>query len=160
MVITATPFSVIVEFISRLFSGAREKVGTALEERKERKAEEFEIADTPPFETPLVAEFKDHPESDDDELEEEIDEESFDQEFTVEIPKEEKPKKPTRPVQLVLSSPDNYALPSLELLRTSPPSKGKSKANDAVVEALTEVFHQFEIDCEMRCAACRHNFKV
>ena len=149
LVITATPFSVVVDFISRLLSGAREKVGSVLEERKERKAEEFEIADTPPFETPLVAEFKDQPESDDDELEEEIDEESFDQEFTVEIPKEEKPKKPTRPIQLVLSSPDNYVLPSLELLRTSPPSKGKSKANDVIVQALTEVFAQFEIDCEV-----------
>ena len=149
LVITATPFSVVVDFISRLFSGAREKVGSVLEERKERKAEEFEIADTPPFETPLVAEFKDQPESDDDELEEEIDEENFDQEFTVEIPKEEKPKKPTRPIQLVLSSPDNYVLPSLELLRTSPPSKGKSKANDVIVQALTEVFAQFEIDCEV-----------
>ena len=147
LVITATPLSSVVSFISQIFSGAKEKVGTKLEERKERKAEEeFEIADTPPFETPLVAGFTDHPE---DEDVDQIDEEEFDQEFTVEIPKDEKPKKPSRPVQLVLSSDDNYTLPSLELLRTSPPSKGKTKANDAIVQALTEVFSQFEIDCEV-----------
>ena len=146
LVITATPFSTVTAFIARLFSGAKEKVGTKLEERKERREEEFEIADTPPFETPLVVGFKDHPE---DEAVDELDEESFDEEFTVEIPKEEKPKKPTRPVQLVLSSSDSYSLPSLELLRAGPPSKGKSKANDQVVQALTEVFAQFEIDCEV-----------
>ena len=149
LVITATPFSTVMSFVAQLFSGAKEKVGTKLEERKERKAEEFEISETPPFETPLVAGFTDHPEDDDESAVDEIDEEEFDQEFTVEIPKEDKPKKPSRPVQLVLSSADNYTLPSLELLRTSPPSKGKSKANDAIVQALTEVFSQFEIDCEV-----------
>ena len=149
LVITATPFATVLSFVAQLFSGAKEKVGTALEERKERRAEAFEIADTPPFETPLVAEFRDHPDTESDEPIQEIDEESFDQEFTVEIPREEKPKKPARPVQLVLSSADSYSLPSLELLRTSPPSKGKSKANDQIVQALTEVFAQFEIDCEV-----------
>ena len=149
LVITATPFATVLSFVAQLFSGAKEKVGTALEERKERRAEAFEIADTPPFETPLVAEFRDHPDTESDEPIQEIDEESFDQEFTVEIPREEKPKKPARPVQLVLSSADSYSLPSLELLRTSPPSKGKSKANDQIVQALIEVFAQFEIDCEV-----------
>jgi len=151
LVITATPFSTVLEFLGRIFSGAKERVGNVIEERKEKRAEEFEISETPPFETPLVADFKDHPDRDgagDDEAEE-IDEGEFDQEFTVEIPQQEKPKKSTRPVQLVLTPSDSYALPSLELLRTSPPSKGKSKANDLVVQALTEVFAQFEIDCEV-----------
>ena len=57
LVITATPFSRIIEIIKGLVSGASSKVGTALEERRERKAVEFEISDTPPFETPLVQEF-------------------------------------------------------------------------------------------------------
>lgn len=149
LVMTATPFSAVLEFIARFFSGAKSRVDTAIEERRERRAEEFEIADTPPFETPLVQEFKN---VSDDEVEEEIDEDSFDEEFTVEIPREpqtESEKKPTRPVQLVLSSSDSYELPAMDVLRTSPPSKGKSKANDVVVQALTEVFHQFEIDCEV-----------
>ncbi len=147
LVITATPFSRIIEIIRGLVSGASSKVGTALEERRDRKAEEFEIADTPPFETPLVQEF-----SNKEEDEEDIDEESFDEEFTTEITQPiETPKasKPSRPVQLVLSSSDSYELPSMELLRTTPPTKGKTKANDQVVSALTEVFAQFEIDCEV-----------
>lgn len=145
LVITATPFSRVIDIIKGLVSGAGSKVGSALEGRRERKAEEFEIADTPPFETPLVQEFS-------NKEEEEIDEESFDEEFTTEITQPiETPKssKPARPVQLVLSSSDSYELPSMELLRTTPPTKGKTKANDLVVSALTEVFAQFEIDCEV-----------
>ncbi|MFM8205161.1 MAG: DNA translocase FtsK 4TM domain-containing protein [Actinomycetales bacterium] len=148
MVITATPFSKVATFFTGLFSGARSKVSDALEDRRERKLQDFEISETPPFETPLVQEFGNHPD-------EEIDEEDFDQEFTVEIPRTElpqstsKPAKPSRPVQLVLSSTDTYELPSMELLRTSPPTKGKSKANDSVVQALTELFKEFEIDCEV-----------
>ena len=37
----------------------------------------------------------------------------------------------------------------MDLLRTGPASKGKSKANDTIVAALTEVFKQFEIDAEV-----------
>ena len=147
LVITATPFSRIIEITKGLVSGASSKVGTALEARRERKAEEFEIADTPPFETPLIQEF-----SNKEEDEEDIDEESFDEEFTTEITQPiETPKasKPSRPVQLVLSSSDSYELPSIELLRSTPPTKGKTKANDQVVASLTEVFAQFEIDCEV-----------
>jgi len=117
LVITATPFSKIFTVIKGLLSGATEKVGSALEERRERKAEEFEISDTPPFETPLVQEF---------------------------VNKEDEEE-----IQLVLSSSDSYELPSMDLLRSTPASKGKTKANDQVVAALTEVFAQFEIDCEV-----------
>ena len=130
LVITATPFSRIIEVIKGLVTGASSKVGSALEERRERKAEEFEIADTPPFETPLVQEFSNN----EDEDEEEIDEESFDEEFTTEITqpipvKKEAPTKPARPVQLVLSSSDSYELPSMELLRTTPPTKRSGRAH-------------------------------
>ena len=83
LVITATPFSKVINLIKGVLSGATNKVGTALEERRDRKAEEFEISETPPFETPLVQEFSNSEED------EEIDEESFDEEFTVEIPRTE-----------------------------------------------------------------------
>ncbi|MGA0119525.1 MAG: DNA translocase FtsK 4TM domain-containing protein [Candidatus Nanopelagicaceae bacterium] len=149
LVITATPFASVISSISGLFSGAKDKVNDALEERRERKIEEFEISETPPFETPLVQDFV---KSQDVDIEEEIDEESFDEEFTVEIPKEPeaaKPAKPARPVQLVLSSSDSYTLPGMDLLRSSPPSKGKSKANESIVQALTELFKEFDIDCEV-----------
>jgi len=96
LVITATPFSRVIGLLSGLLSGAGRKVSGAMEERRERKIADFEISETPPFETPLVQEFASHPED-------EIDEVAFDQEFTVEIPKSESSKasKPQRPVQLV-----------------------------------------------------------
>ena len=85
--------------------------------------------------------------------EEAIDENEFDQEFTVETPR------PIVPVigqvpgggvvkrieQLLLTGDSTYELPPQDLLRTGPAAKSKSKANDTVVAALTEVFAQFEI---------------
>ena len=148
LVITATPFSKVIDLFKGLISGASNKVSGALDQRRERKLEreEFEIADTPPFETPLVQDFSNMQEED---PEEEIDEERFDEEFTVEIPKPEVSAKPARPVQLLLSSTDSYELPSMDLLRTTPSSKTKTKANDQIVQSLTDVFAQFEIDCEV-----------
>ena len=164
LVITATPVSTVWNFLKKIFGGAKNKVGTAVAERRERKVEEFEISDTPPFETPLVAQHLHGDEEDEDEFEdEEIDEAEFDQEFTIEIrPDGESagsgtadgnplptPTKPARPVQLVLASDASYELPAMDLLRAGPASKGKSKANDTIVAALTEVFKQFEIDAEV-----------
>jgi S-DNA-T family DNA segregation ATPase FtsK/SpoIIIE len=148
LVITATPFSKVIDLFKSLISGASNKVSGALDQRRERKLEreEFEIADTPPFETPLVQDFSNAREEG---LEEEIDEESFDEEFTVEIPRPEVSAKPARPIQLLLSSTDSYELPAMDLLRTTPSSKTKTKANDQIVQSLTEVFAQFEIDCEV-----------
>ncbi|MGA1242840.1 MAG: DNA translocase FtsK 4TM domain-containing protein [Candidatus Nanopelagicaceae bacterium] len=148
LVITATPFSKVIDLFKSLISGASNKVSGALDQRRERKLEreEFEIADTPPFETPLVQDFSNAQEEG---LEEEIDEESFDEEFTVEIPRPEVSAKPARPIQLLLSSTDSYELPAMDLLRTTPSSKTKTKANDQIVQSLTEVFAQFEIDCEV-----------
>lgn len=88
----------------------------------------------------------------------ELDEESFDEEFTVEIPvasgtADGNPlptlTKPLRPVQMVLASDDTYELPAMDLLRAGPASKTKSKANELIVAALTEVFKQFDIDAEV-----------
>ena len=144
LVMTATPIATVAGFFGRLVSGAGQKVGSAIEDRRERRISDFEISETPPFETPLVQEFANHPDD-------QIEEDEFDDEFAVDTPISEptKPIKPQRPVQLVLSATDSYLLPDMELLRSSPPSKGKSKANDAVVAALTELFREFEIDCEV-----------
>jgi S-DNA-T family DNA segregation ATPase FtsK/SpoIIIE len=119
--------------------------------RRQREDDGFEITDTPPFETPVVA-WNQHAD------EEELDEESFDEEFTVEVPREVQspvtpPPAPStfgkRPEQLLLSADSNYSLPPQDLLRTGPATKAKSKANDTVVAALTEVFLQFEIDAQV-----------
>lgn len=143
LVVTATPLSQVV---------SRTKVILVLlwSKKPTRSEDDFEISDTPPFETPVVA--WNQPEDEDDE--EELDEEEFDQEFTVEVPKmpapsqssATTPKLEKRMEQLLLSSDSKYELPSQDLLKVGPASKAKSKANDTVVAALTEVFKQFEID--------------
>jgi S-DNA-T family DNA segregation ATPase FtsK/SpoIIIE len=74
LVATATPVSEVVVRIRTLLSWLWAKKP----ERKERVEEEFEISDTPAFDTPVVAAWN--------EPVEELDEESFDEEFTVEVP--------------------------------------------------------------------------
>jgi S-DNA-T family DNA segregation ATPase FtsK/SpoIIIE len=49
----------------------------------------------------------------------------------------------------LLSADSTYELPPPDLLRSGPAAKAKSKANEAVVAALTEVFLQFEIDAQV-----------
>ncbi|MFM6941139.1 MAG: DNA translocase FtsK 4TM domain-containing protein [Candidatus Planktophila sp.] len=143
LVVTATPFSEVI---------ARAKV-LALwinSKRPVREEDDFEISDTPPFESPVVA-WNQH-DDEEDEVEEEIEEAEFDEEFTVEIPKpleaqlKVPPKTNAHPEQLLLTGDSKYELPSQDLLKVGPASKGKSKANDTVVAALTEVFKQFDID--------------
>ena len=146
LVITATPVSQVAIRLRTTFSWMYSKVSG----RVKRAVEDFEISESEPFETPLVADWhhRDNPGED-----EEIDEEEFDEEFTVPIPvapvsaiAEPGAK---RPVQLLLTSDAKYELPPPDSLRSGPPGKAKSKANDSVVAALTEVFLQFEIDAKV-----------
>ena len=145
LVTTATPVSSVITRIKNTATWLNSK-------RPDRSEEEFEVTDTPPFETPVVAEWNKHKDE-----EEELDEESFDEEFTVEIPVATiipptavpAPTSTARPEQLMLSSDSIYELPAQDLLRTGPAAKSKSKANEIVVAALTEVFLQFEIDAQV-----------
>ena len=145
LVTTATPVSSVITRIKNTATWLNSK-------RPDRSEEEFEVTDTPPFETPVVAEWNKHKDD-----EEELDEESFDEEFTVEVPVATIippiavpiPASTARPEQLMLSSDSIYELPSPDLLRTGPAAKAKSKANEIVVAALTEVFLQFEIDAQV-----------
>jgi len=138
LIVTATPISKV---------GSKLKVISVWlwSKKPRRNEEEFEITDTPPFESPVVA-WNQEPDD-------EITEDEFDEEFTVEIPKapldtqlQPAPKSEKRPEQLLLTSDSKYELPSQDLLKVGPAAKAKSKANDAVVASLTEVFKQFEID--------------
>ena len=142
LVATATPVSQVISRISSFLTWAWSKKP----ERRERVEEEFEISDTPAFDSPVVAAWNE-PE------EEELDEESFDEEFTVEVPVvphvEEATVATKRPEQLLLTADVKYELPSPDALRAGPAAKAKSKANETVVAALTEVFAQFEIDAEV-----------
>ncbi|MEY4468935.1 MAG: hypothetical protein RLZZ87_259 [Actinomycetota bacterium] len=141
LVVTATPFSEVITRAKVIAAWLKSK-------RPVREEDDFEISDTPPFETPVVAWHEDEPE-------EEIEEAEFDEEFTVEVPKpleaqlKEPPKTNHHPEQLLLTGDSKYELPSQDLLKVGPASKGKSKANDTVVAALTEVFKQFDIDAQV-----------
>ena len=53
---------------------------------------------------------------------------------------------PSRAEQLALSGDVIYTLPSNDMLRPGSPHKARSKASDSVVESLTHVLEQFEID--------------
>ncbi|MCX6437111.1 MAG: DNA translocase FtsK 4TM domain-containing protein [Actinobacteria bacterium] len=144
LVVTATPVS---EILTRIKNTSK-WLWSKRPERAERD-DDFEITDTPPFETPVVAAWN---EPEPDEEEEELDEASFDEEFTVPVPITPIITPSTegrRPEQLLLSPDSNYELPPQDLLRTGPAAKAKSKANDVVVAALTEVFAQFEIDAQV-----------
>ena len=155
LVVTATPFSKVVNVIKGIFG----KSSAAIAARREaHDDEEFELTDTPPFETPLVAGFQ-HDDDEDDE-EEEIDEEEFDEEFTVELPRpiedaapkvvKASPPAPTGPAkQMLLTADTPYQLPPMDLLKLGPAAKAKSKANETVVAALTQVFEQFNVDARV-----------
>jgi S-DNA-T family DNA segregation ATPase FtsK/SpoIIIE len=56
---------------------------------------------------------------------------------------------PSRAEQLALSGDVVYSLPDSELLKRGSPHKARSKASDAVVERLTEVLEQFDIDAQV-----------
>ena len=55
----------------------------------------------------------------------------------------------SKPVQLPLASALNYTLPSEALLKPGATPKARTAANDAVIEALTQVLEQFEIDAKV-----------
>ena len=56
---------------------------------------------------------------------------------------------PARVEQLALSGDITYSLPGNDVLKPGSPHKARSKASDAVVDRLTEVLEQFEIDAQV-----------
>jgi len=56
---------------------------------------------------------------------------------------------PPRSEQLLLSGDVTYHLPSADIFKSGSPHRARSRANDAVVDALTEVLEQFEIDAQV-----------
>ena len=146
LVVTATPLSRVIAKIKALFRLGRVRASNRRAARE--LTEEFEISETPAFDTPLVQAFH----TDDEPL----DEEEFDEEFTVEVPvATEKVSLPQRPApttpahQMILAADTPYQLPPMDLLKTGPAAKAKSKANETVVAALTQVFDQFNIEASV-----------
>ena len=166
LVTTATPLNVAGAKLAALFRGASTAAANQLEARRVRREQEndedFEISDNPPFESPVIAY-----QEEDDQLEEveptieEIDgDEDSDQqtqllsEATQRVTQPPIPAPAAQPVltdaeQLELAEMLDYLLPSADLLKSSPATKGKTKANETIVAALHEVFAQFDIDAEV-----------
>ncbi|GAA4619165.1 DNA translocase FtsK [Saccharopolyspora hordei] len=63
-------------------------------------------------------------------------------------PAPEKPKKNDRP-QISRSVEGDYQLPPLDVLTDGEPPKSRSRANDAMIEAITAVLEQFNIDAQV-----------
>ncbi|HVW82170.1 MAG TPA: DNA translocase FtsK [Mycobacteriales bacterium] len=55
---------------------------------------------------------------------------------------------PVKPAQLTLAD-GVYQLPSVSMLREGSAPKARSKVNDAVIEALTQVFAEFDVDASV-----------
>jgi S-DNA-T family DNA segregation ATPase FtsK/SpoIIIE len=149
LVITKTSFSKLIKQFTKVFKIGTAGIGSVRARRAQRLVDEdFEVSETPPFETPLVKDLVEEYEP--SELDYEVELEDFD-EVTQAIPKISKPVKNEniRPQQLLLSSDVKYELPPADLLRTGPTAKGKSKVNETVVAALKQVFDQFEVDAQV-----------
>lgn len=149
LVTTKTPFSKVFSQIGKLFKLGTAGISNVKARRAERLvAEDFEISENPPFETPLVKDLVQ--EFEPQQLDYEVELDDFDS-VTQPLPRMSKPAKSesARPQQLLLSSDSKYELPPMDLLRSGPAAKGKSKVNETVVTALKQVFEQFDVDAQV-----------
>lgn len=149
LVTTKTPFSKVFSQIGKLFKLGTAGISNVKARRAERLvAEDFEISENPPFETPLVKDLVQ--EFEPQQLDYEVELDDFDS-VTQPLPRMSKPAKSesARPQQLLLSSDSKYELPTMDLLRSGPAAKGKSKVNETVVTALKQVFEQFDVDAQV-----------
>ena len=164
LVTTATPLNVAFAKLVALFRSASTVAQNQMDARRARReleeAEDFEISENPPFETPVIA-YQDGADEEEEELIEEVDGDEdaseqtqlltsiTDRVTTPPIPAPAVAPAMTEAEQLELAEMLDYILPSADLLKSSPAAKGKTKANETVVAALHEVFSQFDIDAEV-----------
>jgi S-DNA-T family DNA segregation ATPase FtsK/SpoIIIE len=146
LVITATPVSRVFQMIHSMFFGLFQRARA----KRAPSDDFFEINDTPPFETPLVQEFHSSKSGDESDVVDELEET-----VALNLGQPPTPTFITKTVQsgpahqMILAADTPYVLPSMDLLRTAPASKVKSKANDLVVAALGQVFEQFGVDARV-----------
>jgi S-DNA-T family DNA segregation ATPase FtsK/SpoIIIE len=157
LVLTATPITAI----PKRFRAIGTRLGL-LHEHREMDDLDIERDGDKPFVTPLAVEqieddpveADDYPEAmdeyvDDIEDEDEVSTADWDADQTapISVVKPEPVVANAKDAeQLPLSAVIDYRLPQAELLKAGPVPKSKTKANDAVVAALTEVLSQFGID--------------
>jgi len=148
LVVTATPFSVLVGYVRSLFGG--------------RGAEPVEevVEDAPPAKRRRTT--RTTLDADPDAATSEIpDGDVYDTDAEEPAPQVAKPRKPRtpklaepelppieRPVQLELAGGAGiYTLPSLAGLGQGTPHMEHTQANDEVIASLTQVFAEFDVDC-------------
>ena len=155
LVVTATPIPALVEYVRDFFrvdpadyedyvEEQIEDEGEAKPKRRRRKALDDTVEPTEVYDTEVVDSFG--------VVDEQIEPEA------VAAPKPRKPRVPrmkepelppiTAPVQMELSNGGGlYTLPSLAVLAEGTPHMAHTKANDAVIDALAQVFEEFDVDC-------------
>ena len=147
LVVTNTPVYAIPDRLREIRDQAlgRKPEEPAVEPAPKRKHPRTSVATDEPFENPLI----DGPD-DDRQVPARVYEPEPEAEADVEITEEtELPPMepiPARAEQLALSGDVVYSLPDSTMLREGSPHKARSKASDEVVERLTEVLEQFQID--------------
>ena len=166
LVVTATP----VYAIPRRLAAARdtllgrhpddEKEPEPKKKRTKRKADEPREDSSKPYDTPLIEDgsaFDDPPSSEVFDAEQHTDDAApapAAESRTPAAEPETAPPPPHNPLpdraeQLMLSGDVVYALPGGDVLRQGTPHKARSAASDAVVDRLTEVLEQFNIDAKV-----------
>ncbi|MGH3318941.1 MAG: DNA translocase FtsK [Streptosporangiaceae bacterium] len=152
LVITATPVHTIPRRLAQLRDRVTGRVpqgqgegadGKARKPRRglprPRKATDIETADARPFDSPIAS----------DESGERPGEQT-EPIPAINAPIPEPTTAPGRAEQLTLgSAAGDYRLPPQTLLRKGAPPKPRTKVNDVVVAAISEVFEQFQIDAQV-----------
>jgi len=159
LIVTATPLHAVPEKFRVIIS----PLSTRLADRREARElqEEFEISESEPFESPILREVEELEEEFEEELEEELAQDELAEQVLEALaepvrsaPPEqvasfEGTKSASAPTQMEFTEGAEYVLPPLDILKAGAPSKAKSAANDKIVESLTQVFEEFQIDAKV-----------
>lgn len=156
LIVTATPLHAVPDKFRALISPISHRLADRREARE--LEEEFEITESEPFETPILREVE-------EEVDEEFEEEFVPDEFIepvaealeepvrvappAQVASFEGAHSPSTPTQMEFTEGAEYVLPPLDILKVGAPSKAKSAANDKIVESLTQVFEEFQIDAKV-----------
>ncbi|MGI9084092.1 MAG: DNA translocase FtsK 4TM domain-containing protein [Aeromicrobium sp.] len=144
LVVTGTPLHVVPERVRAARDKALGRGSHEAGATPERKRHPRTSATDEPFENPLV----DGPDEDRQVSVKPTRPGTDDAEDTEQVRPPMEPL-PSRAEQLALSGDVVYTLPDSKVLREGSPHKARSKASDEVVERLTEVLEQFEIDAQV-----------
>lgn len=179
LVITATPLNTVPAKLSGFFNGAMDFLWRGYDDEEDDEDEEVEAkpkrsllarhpkVEQEPYESPVIASNVDEDDEEEEAIEEAYEEEyeeAYQEEYEEDLEPTPAPAptlvvapslpatpspRPAMAQQMLLTSDITYELPSLELLRSGTIAKTKTKANDAVMAALSQVLEQFDIDAEV-----------